>query len=154
MENRVPTKPGRIKLTDDSGNVKYYYMERADEPTVEGTPLNKATLFDSENESRYACGLPNDALKMLTKEWQVSVPAAGWSATVNEEGYYTQTIAVEGMKSMYQPNFMPLYGTAANVRNVENAFFVIRRMTTAAGSVTFLAAEVPEDDITIRIWRV
>ena len=77
MENRVPTKPGRIKLTDDSGNVKYYYMERADEPTVEGTPLNKATLFDSENESRYACGLPNDALKMLTKEWQVSVPAAG-----------------------------------------------------------------------------
>ena len=76
MENRVPTKPGRIKLTDDSGNVKYYYMERADEPTVEGTPLNKATLFDSENENRYGCGLPNDALKMLTKEWQVNVLAA------------------------------------------------------------------------------
>ena len=154
MENRVPTKPGRIKLTDDSGNVKYYYMERADEPTVEGTPLNKATLFDSENESRYACELPNNALKMLTKEWQVSVPAAGWSAAVNGEGYYTQTITVEGMKSVYQPNFMPLYGIAADVHNVENTFFVIKRMTTADGSVTFLATEVPENDITIRIWRV
>lgn len=154
MENRQPTKPGRIKLTDDSGNVKYYYMERADEPTVEGTPLNKATLFDSENESRYACVLPNDALKMLTKEWQVSVPAAGWSAAVNEEGYYTQTIAVDGMREVFKPNFMPLYGLANSIDNIENAFSVIKRMTTANGSVTFMAIERPDSDITIRVWRV
>ena len=154
MENRVPTKPGRIKLIDDSGNVKYYYMERADEPTVEGTPLNKATLFDSENENRYGCGLPNDALKMLTKEWQVSVPVAGWSAAVNEEGYYTQTIAVDGMKEVFKPNFMPLYELADGIDNIENAFSVIKRMTTADGSVTFMAVERPDSDITIRVWRV
>lgn len=154
MENRVPTKPGRIKLTDDSGNVKYYYMERADEPTVEGTPLNKATLFDSENESRYACGLPNDALKMLTKEWQVSVPAAGWSAAVNGEGYYTQTIAVDGMREVFKPNFMPLYELATGVDAVDEVFSVIKRMTTADDSVTFLATEKPTNNITIRVWRV
>lgn len=154
MENRIPTKPNRIKLTDDSGNIKYYTMERADEPTVEGTPLNEATLFDSENESRYACSLPNDALKMLTKEWQVSVSATGWSATVNEEGYYTQTIAVEGMKSVYQPNFMPLYELATGVDAVDDAFSIIKRMTTADGSVTFLAMDIPANDITIRVWRV
>ena len=154
MENRVPTKPGRIKLTDDSGNVKYYYMERADEPTVEGTPLNKATLFDSENESRYACELPNNALKMLTKEWQVSVPAAGWSAAVNEEGYYTQTIAVEGMKEVFKPNFMPLYGLAAGADAIDATFSIIKRMITEDGSVTFLATSVPGNDITIRVWRV
>ena len=154
MENRVPTKPGRIKLTDDSGNVKYYYMERADEPTVEGTPLNKATLFDSENESRYACGLPNDALKMLTKEWQVNVFAANWSANKNADGYYTQTIVVSGMKSVYKPNFMPLYGVAADVDTVDEVFSVIKRMTTSNGNVTFMATEVPKNDITIRIWRV
>ena len=101
MENRVPTKPGRIKLTDDSGNVKYYYMERADEPTVEGTPLNKATLFDSENESRYACGLPNDALKMLTKEllpkikrlesWNLKY-AFYWCKLINFMKYYQRII--------------------------------------------------------------
>lgn len=154
MENRVPTKPGRIKLTDGSGNSQYYTMERADKPTVEGTPLNKATLFDSENESRYSCVLPNDALKMLTKEWQVSVPAAGWSAAVNGEGYYTQTIAVDGMKSVYQPNFMPLYGLAAGVDAVDDTFSIIKRMTTADGSVTFLATEAPANDITIRVWGV
>ena len=154
MENRVPTKPNRIKLTDDSGNIKYYTMERADEPTVEGTPLNKATLFDSENENRYGCDLPNDALKMLTKEWQVSVPANGWSATVNGEGYYTQTIAVEGMREVFKPNFMPLYGTAATVDAVDEVFSVIKRMTTSNGNVTFMATEVPKNDITIRVWRV
>ena len=154
MLDRQPTKPGRIKLTADPDATGYYYMERADEPTVEGTPLNKATLFDSENESRYGCVLPNDALKMLTKEWQVSVPAAGWSATVNEEGYYTQTIAVGGMREVFKPNFMPLYGTAANVDAVDEVFSAIKRMTTSNGNVTFMATEAPTNDITIRVWRV
>lgn len=154
MENRIPTRPGRIKLTDDSGNSQYYTMERADEPTTEGTPLNKATLFDSENESRYACSLPNDALKMLTKEWQVSVPAAGWSAAVNEEGYYTQTITVDGMREVFKPNFMPLYGLATGADAIDDTFSIIKRMTTADGSVTFLATEVPDNNITIRVWRV
>ena len=154
MENRVPTKPGRIKLTDDSGNVKYYYMERADEPTVEGTPLNKATLFDSENENRYGCGLPNDALKMLTKEWQVNVLASKWSANKNSAGYYTQTITVKGMKSVYKPNFMPLYGVASETDAVDEVFSFIKRMTTSNGNVTFMATEVPENDIIIRVWRV
>lgn len=154
MENRIPTKPNRIKLTDDSGNSQYYTMERADEPTVEGTPLNKATLFDSANSERYACGVPSEAFELLTKEWQVNVPASGWSADVNSEGYYTQTIAVEGMKEVFQPNFMPLYGLADGIDNIENAFSVIKRMTTADDSVTFMAIERPDSDITIRVWRV
>ena len=154
MENRVPTKPGRIKLTDDSGNAKYYYMERADEPTVEGTPLNKATLFDSANSDRYACDLPSEAFGLLTKEWQVSVPASGWSVDVNSEGYYTQTIAVMGMKAVFQPNFMPLYGLANTIDTIDEVFTMIKRMITSDGSVTFLAIEVPDNDITMRVWRV
>ena len=47
VADRVPTKPNRIKLTDETtGEIKYYVWERADEPTVPGTPINKA-LFDS-----------------------------------------------------------------------------------------------------------
>ena len=55
MIDRIPTKPGRIKLTDEQGNVKYYTMERADEPLEEGTPLNKATLL-SDDTSKYVFG--------------------------------------------------------------------------------------------------
>lgn len=154
MIDRQPTKPGRIKLTPDPSADGYYYMERADEPTAEGSAINKATLFNSTNSERYSCDLPSEAFELLTKEWQVNVRAANWSANKNADGYYTQTVVVSGMKSVYKPNFMPLYGIAADARNVENAFFAIKRMTTADGSVTFLATEVPYSDITIRVWRV
>ena len=44
--DRVSTYPGRVKLTKANGTVEYVTWERADEPTVPGTPINKA-LFDS-----------------------------------------------------------------------------------------------------------
>lgn len=154
MENRQPTKPNRIKLTDDNGNTQYYYMERADEPIAEGTPLNKATLFDSVNETRYACELPSEALALLTKEWQVNVLADSWSEAVNGEGYYTQTVAVDGMKEVFQPNFMPLYGLADGIDAVDTAFAVVKRMITNDGSVTFLAIDIPANDMAIRILGV
>ena len=43
--DRVPTRPGRIKITpEDGSDVWYGVMERADEPSVEGTPINAANL--------------------------------------------------------------------------------------------------------------
>lgn len=44
--DRVPTYPNRIKITKEDGSTEFVTWERADEPTVEGTPINKA-LFDS-----------------------------------------------------------------------------------------------------------
>lgn len=44
--DRVPTFPNRIKITREDGTSEYVTWERADEPTVAGTPINKA-LFDS-----------------------------------------------------------------------------------------------------------
>lgn len=45
MKDRVPTKPGRVKLTDEeTGVAKYFKLEMADEPTESGTDLNKATF--------------------------------------------------------------------------------------------------------------
>ena len=153
MENRVPTKPGRIKLTDDSGNVKYYYMERADEPTVEGTPLNKATLFDSENENRYGCGLPNDALKMLTKEWQVSVPAAGWSAS-QTNGWYTNQITVSGMKAVYNPVATVVLTSATLADDEQSAFSAIKQIETFDGYIICRAIDVPDSSINIKLTGV
>ena len=43
--DRVPTRPGRIKITPEDGSPVWYgVMERADEPAVEGTPINAANL--------------------------------------------------------------------------------------------------------------
>ena len=46
VSDRVSTYPGRVKLTKANGSTEYVTLERADAPTQEGTPLNKA-LFDS-----------------------------------------------------------------------------------------------------------
>lgn len=43
--DRKPTRPNRYKVTPENGGAPYYVtLERADEPTVEGTPLNAASL--------------------------------------------------------------------------------------------------------------
>lgn len=47
--DRVPTLPGRVKLTREDGTEEYVTWERADDPTAIGTPINKA-LFDSIKE--------------------------------------------------------------------------------------------------------
>lgn len=44
--DRIPTHPGRVKMTPVEGQENTYDMVRADEPIEAGTPINKA-LFDS-----------------------------------------------------------------------------------------------------------
>ena len=45
--DRIPTYPGRVKLTPVSGQTNTYDLVRADQPIEEGTPINKA-LFDQK----------------------------------------------------------------------------------------------------------
>ena len=51
MQDRIPTHPGRVKLTPVTGEENTYDMERADGPVQEGTPLNKATLLTDDTET-------------------------------------------------------------------------------------------------------
>lgn len=56
MRARQARKPGRVKLVFDDGSVKYATMERADEPIVEGDPLNPFTLLKDETAASYGHG--------------------------------------------------------------------------------------------------
>ena len=44
FKDRVPQKPGRVKITPENGTAFYATIERADEPIQEGTPLNAGYL--------------------------------------------------------------------------------------------------------------
>lgn len=44
VKDRVPTYPGRVKLTPVSGQTNTYDLVRADLPIQNGTPINKALL--------------------------------------------------------------------------------------------------------------
>lgn len=49
--DRQSAYPNRYKVTQDSGESYYITLERADEPTVLGTPLNADTLNQLVEES-------------------------------------------------------------------------------------------------------
>lgn len=60
MQDRVPLYPGRVTLTPVSGQANTFDLVRADQPTQEGTPLNKASLLKDATAALY--GLPNTAV--------------------------------------------------------------------------------------------
>lgn len=43
--DRLPTQAGRRKITHADGTSEYVTVEMADEPSVEGTPLNRAAFM-------------------------------------------------------------------------------------------------------------
>ena len=52
MKDRVPTYPGRVIMTPVDLDTNTYDLSRADEATVEGTALNKATLLTDATASQ------------------------------------------------------------------------------------------------------
>lgn len=57
MKDRVPSHPGRVRLTRISEDI--YDMSMADDPTEAGTPLSKATLLKDSTAEKYGF-LPSD----------------------------------------------------------------------------------------------
>nr|DAL59155.1 MAG TPA_asm: hypothetical protein [Caudoviricetes sp.]DAR00327.1 MAG TPA: hypothetical protein [Caudoviricetes sp.] len=49
--DRVPLNPGRRKITYEDGTSEYVTVEMADEPTVVGTPLNRAAFMNLQGFS-------------------------------------------------------------------------------------------------------
>lgn len=70
MKDRLPLYPGRVKLVPVSGQENVYDMTRADQPTQEGDPLNKATLLADATAALFGLGtdaVPDDVLALLSK---------------------------------------------------------------------------------------
>ena len=71
MQDRVPLYPGRVMLTPVPGEENTFDMVRADSPTQEGTPLNKASLLKDATAKRFGLddsAVPDDVLnKICTK---------------------------------------------------------------------------------------
>lgn len=71
MQDRVATYPNRWKLTPVAGQTNVYDFERADEPVVAGTPLDKATFLTDTTAAAIAAltgntpTLPTEALDEL-----------------------------------------------------------------------------------------
>ena len=71
MKDRVPLYPGRVKLTPVAGQENVYDMVRADQPTQEGTPLNKNSLLKDATAALFQLSgdtaLPDKVFEILSK---------------------------------------------------------------------------------------
>ena len=69
MKDRIPANPGRVLVTPENGGSAYYAtLTRADNPTQEGTPLNKANLLTDATAALFGLGanaVPNDVFSTV-----------------------------------------------------------------------------------------
>lgn len=111
--DRVPTNPNRMKITPETGSPYYATVERADNPSVEGTPVNAKNL----NAMQEAAGLSGHRTVYVSTAGSDSVgdgteanPYAtitkalstipknlnGFSATVNvAAGTYSENVTIQ-----------------------------------------------------------
>lgn len=132
--DRVPKYPGRIKLAPVAGQENTYDMIRADEPVVEGTPINKA-LFDS-----------------ITAVASVTLAVGNW--TMGADGRYTQTVPVAAVSTNSEIVIVDCDLTAddadARVEIIEAwAGPSANEAVQGDGALTFYASESPTVSIPI-----
>lgn len=91
MQDRVPLYPGRVTLTPVSGQANTYDLTRADQPTKEGTPLNKASLLKDATAALFGLGtdaVPDDALHLLSRFQSGLGNEYVWAKLNVTAGYY------------------------------------------------------------------
>ena len=108
MQDRVPLYPGRVTLTPVSGQANTYDLTRADQPTQEGTPLNKASLLKDATAALFGetnAAVPDDILSLLSKsalaqikekytKTTIGTVAVGKTITLNVSGTPKEFIVV------------------------------------------------------------
>ena len=93
MKDRVPLYPGRVKLVPVAGQENTYDMVRADEPQMEGTPINKAALLKDATAALFGLGtdaVPDDVLAKIKELLDGLLTTANSKAKI-QTGSYTGT---------------------------------------------------------------
>ena len=76
MKDRISLYPGRVKLNPVAGEANTFDMVRADQPTQEGTALNKANLLNDSTATGLHLGVgeptPDLAFQKMLKNVQVN----------------------------------------------------------------------------------
>lgn len=116
--DRVPRYPGRVKLTPVAGQTNLYDMERADEPTVAGTPINAANLnamqkisVEAEADTDYYIAvIDDDGVIRRGKQKSSDIP----------DGDDTEELGIDSTPIKDSANLVTSGGVYAYVNNLNN----------------------------------
>lgn len=107
MIDRVSANPGRVLITPESGEPYYATLTRADNPTMEGTPLNKSSLLKDSTASLYglnADAVPDDMFQTLYNRLFSSQSTAQVWEKVAEATATKGSPAIFDLESGYKSN--------------------------------------------------
>lgn len=134
FKDRVPTNPGRVILTPVIGRANTYDMVRADNPTEEGTPLDK-NAFDSIIHSRLTGRYYAPTVARNVKSRNTSavnpIPSSGWVLSTDGKSATSGTYSVSA-NSIASNNYTP---EKALDRSVDTSF-----RSDASGEIFFALA--------------
>ena len=105
FEDRKANRPNRYKVTPDSGNEYYVTLERADEPTVLGTPINAETL-----NALYGPHNTQSAFKMYASLNDIGLTAGSETIAAIASKIPNQSILVFSVTSGNATIYPTLYG--------------------------------------------
>lgn len=150
MTDRQPGAPGQYILTIDAsvaqniltGQPVTVTLQRDDQPLVEGTPYNKASVLPDDLAARICPSVtdptPADALNGLSKrKFPVTLLAAGWAES---NGMHTQRVpisAILGDDNESVKSWPAYAGDKATIEALKEAASEITFATTSAGAITF-----------------
>lgn len=129
MQDRISAYPGRVKLTPVAGQADTYDLTRADQPTQEGTPLNKASLLSDSTVLTWESG------HLWEKEIAAVTPDDVFARIAylrgKPDGIATLDAAGKLMESQ-QPDPTPVKtsGTSLNLTSYDYAFTGTRETAT------------------------
>ena len=163
MQDRQPGAPGQYKAMIaaaelqkmQAGEQFVITMIRDDQPIVEGTPYNKASVLPDELAELICPGVldptPADAFRgVAAQKWSVILQASSWQG---DAAPYTQTVTVKGILHTDNPHYGVVYAVDQDTRlSQKEAFALVDDLETANGSVTFtFFEEKPQTDLSIQL---
>lgn len=163
MTDRQPGAPGQYIMTIDAsvaqniliGQPVTVTLTRDDQPLVEGTPYNKASVLPDELAARICPSVsdptPADAFNGLSKKkFAITLLATGWTESY---GIYTQRIPLSAVLGDDDESIKswPVYsGDKVTDEALRDAVALVTYAKSSAGAVTFTCIdEAPTVDIPV-----
>lgn len=162
MTDRRPGAPGQYTMTVDASEAQKILtgepvtvtLVRDDQPIVEGTPYNKASVLPDDLAAKLCPAVvdptPADAFNgLIARRPELTLLASGWVGT----GPYTQSFRVDGILETDTPRYGVVYSADNDTRIAErDAFAAIDDLETGAGTVVFTCFDTkPDIDLLIHL---
>lgn len=149
MTDRQPGAPGQYIMTVNAsesqklmtGEPVTVTLTRDDQPIVEGTPYNKASVLPDDLAARICPSVtdptPADALDGLTaKTQEFTLTTGGWSSS--STGGYVQTITVSGLTDEKKAKSYPVWPSSLSQKiALAEETAKVRACTRSGNKMTF-----------------